>query len=556
MKKVITVFCFFAFATIGFSQSQRLVLIEHFTQASCPPCAPANEAAEPILQANTDKVVAIKHQVSFPGYDPMNEHNPNEILSRRNYYNVRSVPSTTIDGDGPGSPYNLITQESIDAAAAIPAGFEINLTHKINKTFDGVDVQMEITATQASSGTYKAHIVVIEKEINYATAPGTNGEKDFYNVAKKFLPSVSGTNLPSDWEVGDKQTVNASWTFENVFDLEQIAVVAFVQDNRGLGVSQAAFSDANLQAAGPNDALVTKASAEGDFALDGICGNDAAPLIELMNAGTSILSSLDIYYSINGGQEHLYEWSGFLGYLKRIPVTLPAVKFEPRLDNYINIRVEKPNGETDDQTVNDAYVTRFKAASQTSVSSYIEARPGPLPSGVTWSVVDTEGNIVAEGGPYTTPFAKQKTEISLDPNECYKLIANNVSSSLNGYVRLYNDDDVELDELLLTERGEYRSDFGTYSLSNIDKVLSVNSLNVYPNPASTTSIVEFNMLEATQVNFVLTNTIGQIVWSETENVTAGNQMKEIKVNNIPNGVYFLQLQTDEGTATKQIAIQR
>lgn len=556
MKKVLTIFCFLTISTIGFSQSQRLVLIEHFTQASCPPCAPANLATEPILQANTDKVIALKHQVSFPGFDPMNEHNPNEVLSRRNYYNVRSVPNTTIDGGGPGSPYEIITQERIDEAAAVPSPFEINLTHSINKSFDGVDVQMEIIATQASEGTYKAHIAVIEKEIKFAAAPGTNGETDFYNVAKKFLPNANGTNLKTKWEVGDKETINLSWDFENVYDLEEIAVIAFVQDNRGSGVAQAAFSDANLQAAGANDALVTKASAEGDFALNGICGNEAAPLIEVMNAGSSLLSSLDIYYSINGGQEHHYEWSGFLDYLKRAPVTLPAVKFEPRIDNYINIRTENPNGGTDDQTENDAFVTRFKSASQTSVSSYIIARPGPLPSGLTWSVIDSEGNMIAEGGPYSTPFAIQKTDIALDPNECYKLIANNISSSLNGYVRLYNDEDIELDELLLEKSGEYRSDFGTYSLSNIDKVLNVNSLSVYPNPASTTSIVEFNMVKSTKVNFILTNTIGQIVWSETENVSTGNQVKEIKVSNIPNGVYFLQLQTDEGTATKQIAIQR
>jgi hypothetical protein len=58
------------------SFGQRLVLLEHFTQASCGPCASQNPALNALLDNNTTKVVAIKYQTSWPGTDPMNAANP------------------------------------------------------------------------------------------------------------------------------------------------------------------------------------------------------------------------------------------------------------------------------------------------------------------------------------------------------------------------------------------------------------------------------------------------------------------------------------------------
>ncbi|MBI9034293.1 MAG: hypothetical protein JEZ03_07470, partial [Bacteroidales bacterium] len=44
MKKLVLLFFAFSAVTLGFSQSQRLVLVEEFTQASCGPCAGQNPA--------------------------------------------------------------------------------------------------------------------------------------------------------------------------------------------------------------------------------------------------------------------------------------------------------------------------------------------------------------------------------------------------------------------------------------------------------------------------------------------------------------------------------
>src|SRR6185295_14003644 len=81
-----------------FAQSPRMVLVEEFTNAGCPPCAEQNPDFNTLLDANTAKVVAIKFQTPGPGYDVMNEQSPNEVDTRGSYYNLSYVPSAAMDG--------------------------------------------------------------------------------------------------------------------------------------------------------------------------------------------------------------------------------------------------------------------------------------------------------------------------------------------------------------------------------------------------------------------------------------------------------------------------
>lgn len=71
---------------------------------------------------------------------------------------------------------------------------------------------------------------------------------------------------------------------------------------------------------------------------------------------------------------------------------------------------------------------------------------------------------------------------------------------------------------------------------------------VYPNPASTILRVKSNG-EITNVRLV--NTIGQVVYSNSTNVAN----IEIDIRNFKNGVYFIQIDTKNGTNTQKVLIQ-
>jgi PKD repeat protein len=77
-----------------------------------------------------------------------------------------------------------------------------------------------------------------------------------------------------------------------------------------------------------------------------------------------------------------------------------------------------------------------------------------------------------------------------------------------------------------------------------------NSLTIYPNPASDIIRVSANGVKTTG-SLTITNTVGKIVYNAV--VTEGTT--EISLAGFENGVYFIQLKTTNGIATKKIVKQ-
>jgi len=254
MKKRYAILAFASLAvaapmTIG-AQSQRLVLVEEFTQASCGPCAAANPQFNTLLNANTTKVISLKHQVSWPGVDPMNAQYA-LVSARVNYYNVNSVPYALMDGvavtgiNYTGYPNNL-SQADINAEYAVPSPFDLDVEHTLSAGLDSIFITIHVTATQAYSSSpnqVRLHTDLIEKHIHFTTAPGSNGETDFYNVVRKMIPSTAGKILASNWIVGQDTTVTYATPIPSyIYDVAQLAVVCFIQNNATKAVEQAGFS--------------------------------------------------------------------------------------------------------------------------------------------------------------------------------------------------------------------------------------------------------------------------------------------------------------------------
>ena len=127
----------------------------------------------------------------------------------------------------------------------------------------------------------------------------------------------------------------------------------------------------------------------------------------------------------------------------------------------------------------------------------------------------------------------------------------------------YDDIDVTIDASGLTEAG-YTGKFLIRNNDQTNELVSVivnlvvvvgvdeNGENeyvaVYPNPASTLLRLESNG----EINNIrLVNTIGQVVYNSSANVTN----TQIDISNFDNGVYFIQIDTKNGTTTQKILIQ-
>lgn len=249
------------------SNAQHLVLVEEFTNTSCFPCALSEPAFEATLKANEGKVVSLRYHTNFPGYDPMYNHNAGENQSRVIYYQVTSTPQQRFEGKG--LFLGEVTQSAIDAAYALSSPVNINATYRISAKSDSVYARVVVKATSTITGKLVAQIAVVEKAITYATAPGSNGQKSFTNVMKKMLPDNGGTSLPSVMNAGDSVVINVSWAMANVFYVNQLAVVAFVQNNDTkavLGTAYAPTPAGTTTSVAPTVSLVSKT--------DPLCNNN------------------------------------------------------------------------------------------------------------------------------------------------------------------------------------------------------------------------------------------------------------------------------------------
>ncbi|MBE0641843.1 MAG: Omp28-related outer membrane protein, partial [Bacteroidales bacterium] len=369
MKRTILVLLVIALcASLGMSQSQRLVLLEHFTQASCGPCATYNPGVQAILTANPDKITYIKYQTSWPGYDPMNLHNPTEVASRVGYYGVSGVPHSVLDGnyyDGSASGWNVGT---VNNRYAISTPIEIQMQHSLSAAQDSVHVTMLVKATGPVSGNLVAMIGVVEKHIQFTVAPGSNGEKNFYNVMKKFLPNTLGSSLPSSMSAGDYVIFRYSWKLANFYNIAQLGVVGWVQNKTTKEILQAANSTTNpIIPLHANDGALSSVLGIGNT----WCQDDIAPSVILRNQGSLPLTSAEVKYSVNGGAAVSQAWTGNLGFLQEATIPLPLSTFNLSLDNHISIYLNQVNGTSDGYTSNDSLGRAFGLAPGTSEKVYL-----------------------------------------------------------------------------------------------------------------------------------------------------------------------------------------
>jgi hypothetical protein len=351
MKKFYVSFAAMCLSVAAFAQSQRLVVFEQFTQASCPPCATANPPLNVMLNANSTKVVSIKYQTSWPGVDPMNAQNPTEVADRVTYYGVNGVPDGYLDGGlgFSGQPSSMNVGQ-INTRYAVPAGFDMTATHSFSPNYDFLNVTVTITASQAmNSGSFTAHVAVIERDIYFTSAPGSNGEKHFEGVMRKMLPDAQGTSLPSTWTVGQSQTLTFSVPVPAyIYDLNTIGVVAFVQ-NANKGVEQGAYSAPIGGIPTTNDAGISATS--GYSFLN--CASSIIPSVTVKNFATDPLTSCNINYQVDGGAVITQPWTGNLALNATAVVSLSQLNLTGGVHT-LKFFTSNPNNAVDYKPINNA----------------------------------------------------------------------------------------------------------------------------------------------------------------------------------------------------------
>ena len=430
MKKTLTLVALAVAGSAAFGQAQRLVLFEEFTQASCGPCASQNPAFNTLLDANATKAVSIKYQTSWPGFDPMNLQNPTDVATRVSFYGVNGVPWTSMDGVAPtgsayaGAPAN-VTATSISTRYAVASDYSVTVAHQFSANNDSVEFVVYVTnATQnsISNANLKLHLGLVEKAIEFPTAPGSNGETDFFMVMRKMIPDANGTALPATMASGTPFVYTAKVKVPAyVYKLAEVAMVAWVQDMTTKDVKNAGYS-APQPLNGPvfDAGILSVAQHSG-----GLCNTAYTPSATITNAGTSAITSAAVQYALNGGTPVVQNWTGNLAAGASVAVNFPALTLAGGA-NIIVYSVGAPNGKADANTMNNtAPSLRISTISATPLATPynegVEAATTtalPASSGLIQGGSSTRLFVISKAGAGTTQnlggFAQSDKSLMVD----------------------------------------------------------------------------------------------------------------------------------------------
>jgi len=563
MKRItLGMFLVLLLGSSGFGQSQRLVLLEEFTSATCGPCVAANSKIHGWLTQYPTTFTAIFYHMNWPtpGNDPMYLANTIDNNARRTYYGVNSVPWSVVDGNVYANSGNSLQWSVISNRATVASPFEISLQHEISAAQDEIFLTMVAKATQPISGNLVAHNVVIEEYVQFSSPPGSNGEKNFDHVMKKMLPTKDGTSLGA-FEAGDYVIIETSWPFEQsqVYDVDELMAVGFIQNNTTKEVHQAANSSTTPVVL-PYDTDLEVLDIQNVSATN--CSGIVAPIVTVRNNGNNTVTSFDLNFQVNGGAVVTESWTGSIGPLEKAEVNLPDYTFTPEADNALTIYTNNPNSDTDEYPKNDTLDMNITAAPATTFTIVLFLKTDNAPEETTWQVTDAQGTLIDSGGPYSTPNVVHRDTIFIQSQGCYTFTIYDSGGEgiccTNGN-GLYLLEDTQGTEIVMGGPFGYfeKTEFNANLVSAAEQFDQTRALQLFPNPAEESTKASFYLIDPDYVTFTLYNTVGREVkkWLPGY-LPSGDHNQELNLDGLQSGVYILKMQTGNKLYTRKLTISR
>ncbi len=240
---------------ILFGQTQRIVLLEEATNASCGPCAYYNPGLQKFYSQHFGGVISVRYHAWWPGSnDPMYLSAKNDCINRIHYYNINGVPNYVMDGKLEGVPASISAMQSqMEKRLAIPSPLKLHV--KANFTDDSVKIHITLVPVDTvRAAKLYLRVAITQRMVNYFNPPGTNGEKNFAEVLRQMLPSAMGTSLDS-LNIGDTLAFDFSAAVKSDWDSGDLGVVAWVQSDANKEILQSAMHFPTTIIGNPNTGI-------------------------------------------------------------------------------------------------------------------------------------------------------------------------------------------------------------------------------------------------------------------------------------------------------------
>jgi hypothetical protein len=246
-------------------KSDRVVVLELFTGAQCPPCVSADIAFDAALKAYQPKdVVLLQYHLHIPRPDPLTN---TDSEARQEFYGnaIDGTPTMFLDGKRtpPLGGFRLHGKQRFETLAKqvneeLEKSPEAKVKVSAGRKGETIELTAEVADLERTGEQVRLRFALIEDVVRY---PGSNGQRFHHHVVRAFPGGADGFPLK---EKSGRRSVSLSRaelrkTLQDYLDtsnkkapypdddrplkLEQLKVVAFVQDDATKEILQAAQAD-------------------------------------------------------------------------------------------------------------------------------------------------------------------------------------------------------------------------------------------------------------------------------------------------------------------------
>jgi hypothetical protein len=289
-----------------------------------------------------------------------------------------------------------------------------------------------------------------------------------------------------------------------------------------------------------------------------LCTN---PVITIVNNGLAPLSSLDITYGVEDGEESVFTWTGNLDFLETADVELPNMPLTNMIKaSTFYAAVSSPNGATDEYANNNEMSSPFDIVNFHNNDVILTLRTNNAYWETRYTLTDSEGNIVHERGDGLSASTLYVDTLE-NLNGCYKLhITDSGSDGIswwanndgNGYIQVRG-----VGESAVT----LEPDFGALlvyefiagdGVTDVETVENNKFINVFPNPSSDIFNVELDGFSG-DLQISLTNHLGQTIYTgKINNPGGGFNSTQLDLSNELDGIYYLNIVDGDQTLVRKL----
>lgn len=559
--------------------ANRNVVIEEFTGRNCGYCPDGHLIANQICANNPGRVWAVN--IHAGGYAPTTYPNFNTTDGNTIHggFSISGYPTGVVNRSTSSgqsrSAWNGLTSQHLAQASELNVGGQVVIDPETREASITVEVYYTGNSTEATN---YLTVYMLQDSIWGSQSGGSSnpsqwvgGQYCHMHILRDVIgesawgdpisPTTAGTLITKEYTYAIPEVIGSPNGVD--VNIDHLHFLAFVCA-RTTNTPARNILSANMleKSEGSNEPIYPVIKSVSQRAV-AVCSQVKTFDFGLQNGGTENLTSIQYKVEVGNAVEE-YEWNGVLE-----PRQKEDVSFDMEIPfgtHAGKLTIVKANGEDYPYEVNFTAVcdewTETEPVDGATTTMKIYINQDQFGEQTTWDLVNSLGEVIAEGGPYAHLISSGSTQLHVETIEDIPTGAdylfNIYDNNENGICCTYGEGwyKIKVNDVYIIGQDQDNGDFGAHGseLMRINKgqdLVGENGLNgmkVYPNPANSTIFVEGENIKTVEIY----NSLGQMVAN-----VEGSAKTSVNVAAFDNGVYFVKVVADDGAVkTQKVTIAR